>query len=284
MPSSTPQPSPGSATRTRRRDGGQALIETAITMPLFVFIMLGTLQLGLMHQAHALTKYAAYKAVRAGAMHNAKKEVMELAAAAVLLPMVSWQDNGIETFKPVTDAASWSTKLIEARVRAQINMMKIAEVKICGPTKQTARQTGGLSAEGKKAGQEVQFDAPWKPAQSSWRDSERNKLRIEVTFNYRMPIPFANGMLYWIARGQEDSEVLWVTRTGPNQTQLKDPLLAERAKYDAMARAKLGYVLPIRATYTMKMMSDLYPNGNSDLELPDSNTCHIPWAKLSGGE
>ncbi len=37
------------------------MVETAIVMPLFVFIMLGTLQLGLMHQAHAMTKYAAYK-------------------------------------------------------------------------------------------------------------------------------------------------------------------------------------------------------------------------------
>ena len=45
---------------TAPKDSGQAFVETAITMPLFVFVILGTLQLGLMHQAHALTKYAAY--------------------------------------------------------------------------------------------------------------------------------------------------------------------------------------------------------------------------------
>lgn len=267
-----------------KRDAGQAMVETAITMPLFVFIMLGTLQLGLMHQAHALTKYAAYKAVRAGAMNHAKKEVMELAAAAVLIPMVSWQDNGIETVSPITDGASWTAKLMEARIRSQATQMKIADVKVCGPTKQTARGTGGISTEAVAAAQEVQFDAPWVPKNTGWRDSERNKLRVEVTFNYRLPIPFANGMIYWITRGQEDSELLWVTRTGEEQTQLKDRLLSERARYDAMARAKLGYVLPIRATYTMKMMSDLYPNGNSDFELPDKNTCTIPWARFSGGE
>jgi hypothetical protein len=265
-------------------DSGQALVETAITMPLFVFIMLGTLQLGLMHQAHALTKYAAYKAVRAGALHNAKKDVMELAAAAVLIPMVSWESNGVDIVSPVTDGTSWVTKLIEGRLRAQIDQMKIAEVKICGPTKQTARMTGGISSEAQKADKETQFDAPWQPASSSWRESERNKLRVEVTFNYRLPIPFANGMIYWIARGQENSELLFVTRTGFQQTQLKDPALTERARYDEMARLKLGYILPIRATYTMRMMSDLYPDGSSDYELPDQNTCHIPWAKKSGGE
>src|SRR5882672_3137010 len=86
------------------RDSGQAFVETALTMPLFVFVILGTLQLGLMHQAHALTKYAAYKAVRAGALRHAKKDVMERAAVAVLLPMISWQRDGIEQVMPVPDA------------------------------------------------------------------------------------------------------------------------------------------------------------------------------------
>ena len=269
---------------SRRRDGGQAMVETAITMPLFVFVMLGTLQLGLMHQAHTLTKYAAYKAVRAGSLRHASKEAMELAALAVLIPMVSWQDNGIETVMPITDGMTWVTKLMQARLRSAASPVRYVDVKVCGPTKQTARLGGGIAAEAKKAGQEVQFDAPFNPSGTAWRDSERNKLRVEVTFNYRMPIPFANGMLYWITRGQEDADMLWITRTGEEQTRLKDRLLGERAAYDGMARAKLGYILPIRATYTMKMMSDLYPSGSSDLELPDRNECTIPWAKFSGGE
>src|SRR5688572_13227446 len=68
---------------------GQAAVETAIVMPLFVFTLLGLLQLGLLHQARLLTKYAAYKAVRSGSINRAKVDVMENAAIAVMLPMLS---------------------------------------------------------------------------------------------------------------------------------------------------------------------------------------------------
>ena len=62
-------------------------------MPLFVFLVLGLLQLGLLHQARLLTKYAAFKAVRVGAIHNAKMEAMKRAALAVMLPMTGKRNN-----------------------------------------------------------------------------------------------------------------------------------------------------------------------------------------------
>ena len=71
------------------RQSGQAAVETAIVMPLFVFIILGLLQLGLMHQAHLMAKYASYKAVRAGSLNRGDKEVMRRAALAVLLPLTN---------------------------------------------------------------------------------------------------------------------------------------------------------------------------------------------------
>ena len=262
------------------RERGQTLVETALVMPLFVFILLGTLQLGLMHQAHALTKYAAYKAVRSGALYHAKKEVMERAATAVLLPMISWQENGIEHVAPIEDAASYTSKVM--RVRFTPNPIPYAQVKICGPTRPNSRLTAGINGTAQRASNEVQFDAPIDVDQTDWKSSERTKLRVEVTFNYRLPIPFANMVIYKIVRGQEDAELLWVTRLGEGQTQLKDRLLGERAVYDQMANAKQGYVLPIRATYTMRMMSDLYPDKNG-FELPASNECTIPFAK-NGGE
>ena len=58
-------------------------------MPLFVFIILGLLQLGLMHQAHLMAKYASYKAVRAGSLNRGDKAVMRRAALAVLLPLTT---------------------------------------------------------------------------------------------------------------------------------------------------------------------------------------------------
>jgi hypothetical protein len=267
----------------RPQDSGQAFVETAITMPLFVFVILGTLQLGLMHQAHALTKYAAYKAVRAGSLRNAKKDVMERAAVAVLLPMISFQRDGIEKVMPVKDAWSYAEKVELVRFNHMIEgELPYAEVKICGPTKTNAKLTTGIDSVAQKAGSEVQFDAPMNVSEMDWKSSERTKLRVEVTFNYRLPIPFANMLIYWIVRGQEDADLLWTIKLGEEQTKLKNDLLTERAQYDLMAHAHLGYVLPIRATYSMRMMSDLYPD-KSGFELPSSNTCEIPFKK-EGGE
>jgi hypothetical protein len=261
----------------RTGQAGQALIETALVMPLFVFVLLGTFQLGLMHQAHAMTKYAAYKAVRAGALYHAKREVMERAAEAVLLPMISWQDRGIEHVMPVTDATSYVQKVQRVRAAA---VFPNAQVKICGPTRNNARVTNGINAAAQRAGNEVQFDAPIDVGSLDWKASERTKLRVEVTFNYRLPIPFANMLIYRIARGQERADLLWVTRLGRDPTQLR--AREQRDLYDSLADSKQGYVLPIRASYAMRMMSDLYPDKNG-FELPARNDCTLPFAK-GGGE
>ena len=50
---------PASRPRLVASPAGQAMVESAIILPMYVFLMLGLLQLGLMHQAQTLTKYAA---------------------------------------------------------------------------------------------------------------------------------------------------------------------------------------------------------------------------------
>jgi hypothetical protein len=261
------------------RDSGQALVETAIVMPLFVFLLLGTLQLGLMHQAQALTTYAAYRAVRAGSLTSADHDVMTRAAAAALLPMISWQDSGHEKVMPVKDAVDYVAKV--QLVRALSLAIAPVEVKICGPTRNNVRGTNGINPSARRAAQEIQFDAPLNIDQAEWRDSDRTKLRVEVTFNYRMPIPFANMMIYQIARGQEDAELLLITRTGTERDWNRFAHRERRLLHDAMAAAGLGYTLPIRATYAMRMMSDLYP-AKAGHQLPTNNECHVQFARRGG--
>ncbi len=70
----------------RSRDSGQAAVETAIILPLWVFTLLGLVQLTMMHQARILTEYAAYQAARAGVVWNGDPEVMKNAAVFVLAP------------------------------------------------------------------------------------------------------------------------------------------------------------------------------------------------------
>ncbi len=184
---------------------------------------------------------------------------------------------------PVPDSVKYLEKVEVVRPNIMLSgPLKFAQVKICGPTNPNAKITTSLNTIAPKSTSDIQFDAPVDMDKVDWKSSERTKLRVEVTFNYRLPIPFANMLIYYITRGQENADLLLVTRLGTEQTQLKDNLISERAEYDMMARAGQGYVLPIRATYTMRMMSDLYPD-KSGFELPQQNTCTIPFPR-SGGE
>ncbi len=240
-----------------RRDAGesgQAAVESAFILPLFVFLLLGILQLGLMHQARLMTKYAAYKAVRAGAINNAKKDVMARAALAVLLPMVSEGRSGGEYIQSINNASDFQTKWNTPGV--QTNKMtdtglQYVEVVTCGPT--TAEAGSGSSGE-------MDFDDPQVAASDDWQGSNRTKLRIQVTFNYRMPIPFANWVIFKAAMNRE---IPMLMRMGkPNAASF-----GFASKYETAASSG-AYVLPIRAAYTMRMQSNIYAS-----QLPSSNEC-----------
>ena len=236
------------------RESGQVAVESAIVLPLFVFLILGTLQLGLMHQARLITKYAAYKAVRAGALNNAQKSVMERAAIAVLLPIISRDAGGGEFIKTIGNATEfydkWSWDGVKVNTMADAKGLPYVEVTTCGPSK---KEVGGT---------EVDFDDPRFAASTNWKDSHRTKLRIQVTFNYRMPIPFANWVIHAAAFNRD---IPWLMRMGEKST--KPTPTFGSPKDDAAANDGL-YILPIRAAYTMRMQSNVFVK-----ELPGSNAC-----------
>lgn len=232
-------------------------MESAIVLPLFVFLVLGILQLGLMHQARLVTKYAAYKAVRAGALNNAKKDVMARAALAVLLPLISKDAGGGEYIKTVNSAADFQGKWGWPGVVGNAMLdtgIPYVEVTTCGPSRKEI--TGST--------QEVDFDDPQVAASESWKESHRTKLRIQLTFNYRMPIPFANWVIHAIAFRRDIPLVLRMS-----DSKMKTPPNYGPSNALYMTAAENGtYVLPIRAAYTMRMHSNVYAK-----ELPSSNSC-----------
>jgi Flp pilus assembly protein TadG len=256
------------------RESGQAAVETAIVMPLFVFITLGLFQLMLMHQARLMTKYAAYKAVRAGALHRADKTIMEDAALAVLLPVAGApnSDNVWATYSASKVRDTWN-KMKNVKYADK----KVAEVTICNPV------SGQANAQ-------IDFDDPnpdhagrydWSAGQF-----DRTKLAVQVTFYYRLVIPFANGVLWWMVYGQEHPGLLKVLRTG--QVERRTFMAATKTQtYNeretggrsrtvedllGLAQSK-RYVLPIRASWTTRMHS------NFGDDLPGRNYCQIPWKK-----
>lgn len=261
------------------RESGQAAVEAALTIPLFMFVLLGTLQLALMHQARLLTKYAAYKAVRVGALTSVDMGRMERAALAVLLPTIR------RPFSPVVHKTTSGVEFSTGFAQVMPNLMpeggiKYVEIRVCSPTKELL---GG--------GDEFDFDDENKTGSTSarqsgsmqqqgWKDFDRGRLSIQVTYNYRMIIPFADMMLYYIATGQERADLMWTFRLGK-----QDPQVQQQAqlasKYNTMASQGL-YVLPIRANYLMRMQSSLFPEASGH-ELPQTNECVLRFPKQGGG-
>ena len=237
------------------RESGQVAVESAIVLPLFVFLILGTLQLGLMHQARLVTKYAAYKAVRAGSLNNAQKSVMEKAALAVMLPLVSRDAGGGEYIKTINNATEFHNKWTWMGVKANSmpdTGLPYVEVTICGPSTKEV------------SGTELDFDDPRQAASKEWKLDHRTKLRIQLTFNYRMPIPFANWVIHAAAFNRE---IPWLMRMGEKASKGTPNFGPQQSKYISAADKGI-YVLPIRAAYTMRMQSNVFVK-----DMPSSNKC-----------
>lgn len=72
---------------------GQVAVESALVMPLMVFLCLGLIQLMMMQQARLMTEYAAYCAARTGIVWNGNNERMHDAAIVALLPTMGRTDD-----------------------------------------------------------------------------------------------------------------------------------------------------------------------------------------------
>lgn len=240
-------------------------------MPLFVFIVLGLLQLALMHQARLMTKYAAYKAVRAGAIHSAKMDVMEGAALGVLLPFMAEGDKQAELTFHATSGGEYVSAWNKVKSNNQQKVGKRwVDVTICNPTKSIHR--------------DHDFDQPnqfYGGGRAPWKDQSSTRLNVQVTFYYRMPIPFANGVLWWITHGEENRELIRVLRMGSKVSDSSAAVANGESRTIASFKgdAEKGYyIMPIRASFGMRMHSNIFKN-ESGFELPDKNKCRIAYER-----
>jgi len=86
-------------TPVKSRESGQAAVESALVLPLMVFMCLGIIQLTMMQHAKMMTEYAAYSAARTGIVWNGSNERMKDAAIIALLPTMGRTDNLLQLGK-----------------------------------------------------------------------------------------------------------------------------------------------------------------------------------------
>lgn len=281
----------------RRTAKGQVLVETAIILPVFVFLLLGILQLGLMHHGRLMAKYAAYKAARAGSVHRAQHDKMVNAALAVVVPVQGRDSTSGAPYR--TTSGSEYAQAFRNHADNRQDTIPIVEVTVCNPLQGMITEMDdfddprtlnrGSTAPGgptPPAGPPVDPSDPTAVQQQDlsapgdWRAFNAAKLQVQVTLYFRLAIPFANWMIYRLAAGQTDAAV----RTGVGEKMRwlgwkKDPTKSA----SRTIVAKLGdladggkYFVPIRQNYAMRLHSNVF---DVQRNLPGSNECKIPWRK-----
>ncbi len=269
----------------RRGESGQAAVETAIVMPMFVFLLLGILQLGLIAQARVMAKYAAYRAAPVGALPHADRKAMDSAATLYLLPVLAGARDVIRPTGSVQQVTSKFTRQRLDNVTA-VPGGSMVRVAICGPTEDELRGTGKIplpradqkSRYGLGSRDEVDFDDPTifegaeDPASGPGiRKFNQLRLRVQVQLLYRMPIPFANWIINRIYLGSSLPSVLMMGSEGqdPEAGDEKDPFIQQ---FNAVKRAAANgaYLLPINVSYAMRMHSNFVLRQHP---LPQNNEC-----------
>lgn len=234
--------------RYRNGQSGQAAVEAALTMPLVIFIILGTLQLFLMFQARILAQYAAFRATRAGSVGFGNCERMTHAAVLALLPTF---DSFLAPSKP---GGSNAEKMALAFAKRKNNRFDPAsDAGHDGSIVWVIREHPTAGEAGSP--QERDFDDP-----RGINDVRR--LEVRLVYWYPMRIPFANWVMarmFLAHLGLED-----YTGANPTMPVSKKPLTAEGpsvnlstdVRAELLSRvARQQYTWPIETSFTMRMMT-----------------------------
>ncbi|RKH49160.1 pilus assembly protein [Corallococcus sp. AB049A] len=254
-------------TSGRQGESGQAAVESALVVPLMVFLILGTLQLTTLHHARLMTEYAAYRAVRTGIVNHGNCPTMERAAYMALVPTLGPPRTGgrgrADTLVNAMDVHDAYT-LWHPDVNQYFpgSPLKRVLVEVLNP--EPGKLNGLFSTYGSHlGGKEIDFD--------DYRDAtviEANLLSVRVTYFYELRIPFANWQLHSFYMGREVLGQLkgvgFLTQKAPgggsaSQYLEQDGASRGNAYFKELARlaGAQTYAIPIVATSTMRMQSNL---------------------------
>lgn len=222
-------------------------MESALTLPLTIFLILGMIQLGMLLNGRMMAHYAAFRAARVGSVSFGDCQRMTHAAIAAVMPSI------IAFMGPGTPGTTPSEKFANA-FGARKNNTYAGSID-GGHTESIVwilrdRPTLAEVAAVNNNGQDTEFDQFQAPPM---------RLELRLIYWFPLKIPFANWVIYEMYR----------THFGlATYTKLNPLMPAKYARWDGTASlmSELGtemelraaskhYVFPIQATYTMRMMT-----------------------------
>lgn len=270
-------------------ESGQAAVEAAIVLPLFVAILLGVIQLTLVHQARLLTEYAAYQAARAGVVWNGDPRKMKDAAIFVLAPTACpTRVPGVASLcSPRRSDDEW---LRQASAVAALRALSLADeltfpgvhVHVLNPHWPSHRPHFTVGMDG----EEMDFDSlSWKPAPGevppgavAADDARRaNVLTIQLQYWFELKIPIADWLIWkaWsIAKGFDSFADHEINRGDGYRLVREEALIAMHASAHASAnRNRSAYFIPIVTHHSMRMQSNFFSRFIRDCSCFEGKGC-----------
>lgn len=234
-------------------ESGQAAVETALTMPLALFMVLGTLQLFMLLQGRLFAEHAAYAAVRTGVVKHGDCEAMTHAAIAALLPSF------VSYLGASTPGAGAHDKLVNAFLLRTRNKPWQNQFDP-GADDGHDGAVVWLFRESPLRGQvtrssEDDFDDP---------DGDGYTLSVRLVYWYPMRIPFANWVMATMYRAYfglgDYNKVSPIMPTRPAAWTQAGARMSNAAASEFQRRyAAEQYVFPVTASYAMRMMTPPRP-------------------------
>jgi hypothetical protein len=262
---------------------GVAALETAIALPVFIALALGLVQLTLLAHAKLMVEYAAFFAARAGIVWNGNNERMRDAALFALLPMHGRTDDLANLVATLTDQRVQERAFRQlpwgSAVPNDVNgaaLKGLVRVDLLHPTQanfdEVARERGDS-----RALDEIDFDQA-----DSAAVRRAGLLKVRLRYWYELKIPLANWLLFvaWYASnaGVRVTGELHHSRIGSGgEIPPPAPGIAHRQGYPTVSPSEMRVLwdlatgrlllpgrtrprvfLPVTATYSLSMQSNLY--------------------------
>jgi len=233
------RPSPA----TRRRESGQAAVESALVLPLMIFVILGTLQLFMMLHGRIMAEYAAYRATRAGSVNQGNCESMTHAAIGAVLPTFARTDDptklgiafALHAGNQYTPGDVWGQGPV-ARSGAIIWIVRKLDRSLTGPNQETYDDRTKKDSRA-----EIQVDLVyWYPLRIPFADWVMSRAFL-ASFG---ALPYVNNNPLMPAVEAKDWDKPGATLDGSNVVgEMRTRVL--RGQYD----------FPIRTSFRMRMMT-----------------------------
>lgn len=177
----------------RRRTAGSALIETLVSLPLLLLVVLGAVQWGLIFEAKSTLEYAALMAARAGSVSHADAAAIRNGLARGLLPLYS---------PPKTAAGALRTM----STRVLPDVLTHTRIRILNPTVEAFSDFAEVNDEG--VSEIPNLDLHRRPvtrgAASGVNIQDANLLKVEVLYGYELKVPLVGPLIASVARWWSD--------------------------------------------------------------------------------